>query len=652
MDISALKIPLKKVGQFQSKGIETVEQLLTRYPTRYKDYRNYVPLSEVQNYVGQAITILGQVCNLRANYSKGLVFCAITDGKNHFVNITWFNQIYLIKKIADGDMMIVHGKLAYQERYGYSISGPTYFSQDISRGGGLIPVYPAIKGLSAEYYGDCLYKALAMYAVMPTLLRNPINTQTEKNLGLMPQKDFIKIVHHPKTDADLEAIEKRKAAELLIPFVKELREKESVSSAPKYTSINEKKTFSEMAKIRKSLPYALTQDQEKAIKTMIDDVLAGNRLNVLIQGDVGCGKTIVALFISAFFALNDYQVVVMAPTKILAEQHHSEFSSILQKVNITPLLLTEGLTAKEKRIRLQKIESGEAKIIIGTSSVLSEKITYKNLCLVITDEEHRFGVAQRAMLLDKAKDGVHSINMSATPIPRSLAVALSSQSTKIIDIKTMPAGRKPVQTILYGNEEKTFEAMYRQIRLGHQCYIVCPLIESKSDTEIDSVETTLKKATAYFEKYHPKEVNVAAITGKTGKKKQQEIISSFAAQRIDILIATTVVEVGVNVPNATVMVIKNAERFGLAQLHQLRGRVGRSSAQSYCVLLSHDKQNKRLLTMVQTTDGFEIAKADLEQRGAGDILGTEQSGFNAVLACVATHRALYQSILEEAGKTF
>ena len=255
-------------------------------------------------------------------------------------------------------------------------------------------------------------------------------------------------------------------------------------------------------------------------------------------------------------------------------------------------------------------------------------------------------------LLDKAKDGVHSINMSATPIPRSLAVALSSQSTKIIDIKTMPAGRKPVQTILYGNEEKTFEAMYRQIRLGHQCYIVCPLIESKSDAEIDSVETTLKKATAYFEKYHPKEVNVAAITGKTGKKKQQEIISSFAAQQIDILIATTVVEVGVNVPNATVMVIKNAERFGLAQLHQLRGRVGRSSAQSYCVLLSHDKQNKRLLTMVQTTDGFEIAKADLEQRGAGDILGTEQSGFNAVLACVSTHRALYQSILEEAGKTF
>lgn len=652
MDISALKIPLKKVGQFQSKGIETVEQLLTRYPVRYKDYRHYILLSEAKNYVGQEVSIIGQVCNLRANYKSGLVMCAITDGKNSFVNVTWFNQIYLIKKISNGDMMIVHGKLGYQERYGYSISGPSYFSQDVSRGGGLIPVYPTIKGLSAEYYGDCLYKALAMYDIMPTLLQNPINTQTEKNLGLVPQKDFIKIVHHPKSDDDLAAIDRRKAAELLIPFVKELREKESISTAPKYTPINEQKTFTALKKIRNTLPYSLTQDQDKAIKMMTDDVLSGSRLNVLIQGDVGCGKTIVAIFISAFFALNGYQVVVMAPTKILAEQHFSEFSTILQSVNIVPLLLTEGLTQKEKKSRLQKIESGEAKVIIGTSSVLSEKINYQNLCLVITDEEHRFGVAQRTLLLDKAKDGVHSINMSATPIPRSLAVALNSQSTKIIDIKTMPNGRKPVQTILYGNEEKTYEAMYRQIHCGYQCYIVCPLIESKSDADIDSVETTLEKATKYFEEHHPKEVRIAAITGKTGKKKQQEIISSFASHEIDILIATTVVEVGVNVPNATVMVIKNAERFGLAQLHQLRGRVGRSSTQSYCVLLSHDKQNKRLLTMVQTTDGFEIAKADLEQRGAGDILGTEQSGFNEVLKCVASHRELYQDILKESGKTF
>lgn len=217
----------------------------------------------------------------------------------------------------------------------------------------------------------------------------------------------------------------------------------------------------------------------------------------------------------------------------------------------------------------------------------------------------------------------------------------------------MPSGRKPVQTILFGNEEKTYEAMYRQIAEGHQCYIVCPLVD-KSDSEsmenVESVDETYQKATDYFQTHHPS-VKIAAITGKTKKVEQQEILNAYVAGNIHILIATTIVEVGVNVPNATVMVIKNAERFGLAQLHQLRGRVGRSSTQSYCVLLSKDKENPRLLTMVRTTDGFEIAKADLEQRGAGDLIGVEQSGFNKVLTCMAQHKELYNAILSEIGKT-
>ena len=285
--------------------------------------------------------------------------------------------------------------------------------------------------------------------------------------------------------------------------------------------------------------------------------------------------------------------------------------------------------------------------------MLSEKVEYKDLALMITDEEHRFGVAQREALMEKAKDGIHCISMSATPIPRSLALAINGSSTRIIDVKTMPNGRKPVQTILFGNEEKTYEAMYRQITEGHQCYIVCPLVD-KSDSEsmenVESVDETYQKATDYFQMHHPS-VKIAAITGKTKKAEQQEILNAYVAGDIHILIATTIVEVGVNVPNATVMVIKNAERFGLAQLHQLRGRVGRSSTQSYCVLLSKDKENPRLLTMVRTTDGFEIAKADLEQRGAGDLIGVEQSGFNKVLTCMAQHKELYNAILSEIGKT-
>lgn len=357
--------------------------------------------------------------------------------------------------------------------------------------------------------------------------------------------------------------------------------------------------------------------------------------------------------ISAIFAVNGYQCVVMAPTKILATQHYEDFKKLLTPVGIEVELLVEGQKAAERKKTIARIKDGSVKIIIGTSSVLSEKVEYKDLALLITDEEHRFGVAQREALMEKAKDGIHCISMSATPIPRSLALAINGNSTRIIDVKTMPSGRKPVQTILFGNEEKTYEAMYRQIAEGHQCYIVCPLVD-KSDSEsmenVESVDETYQKATDYFQTHHPS-VKIAAITGKTKKVEQQEILNAYVAGDIHILIATTIVEVGVNVPNATVMVIKNAERFGLAQLHQLRGRVGRSSTQSYCVLLSKDKENPRLLTMVRTTDGFEIAKADLEQRGAGDLIGVEQSGFNKVLTCMTQHKELYNAILSEIGKT-
>lgn len=472
-------------------------------------------------------------------------------------------------------------------------------------------------------------------------------------MKLLPQRDFIRIVHHPQTDEDLKAIERRKAAEVLIPFAKELTNRESVIAAPRYTEINLTKTNNLIHSVTASLPFELTEDQKSAVNVLLSDVKAGRRINALIQGDVGCGKTVIAELISAIFAVNGYQCVVMAPTKILATQHYEDFKKLLTPVGIEVELLVEGQKAAERKKTIARIKDGSVKIIIGTSSVLSEKVEYKDLALLITDEEHRFGVAQREALMEKAKDGIHCISMSATPIPRSLALAINGNSTRIIDVKTMPSGRKPVQTILFGNEEKTYEAMYRQIAEGHQCYIVCPLVD-KSDSEsmenAESVDETYQKATDYFQTHHPS-VKIAAITGKTKKVEQQEILNAYVAGDIHILIATTIVEVGVNVPNATVMVIKNAERFGLAQLHQLRGRVGRSSTQSYCVLLSKDKENPRLLTMVRTTDGFEIAKADLEQRGAGDLIGVEQSGFNKVLTCMAQHKELYNAILSEIGKT-
>ena len=654
MDISALKIAPAKAGQFRNKGIETVEQLLTTYPIRYQDYRERTSLSELSSHVNQAITVVGEVCNLRGNYQKSMVLCSLTDHKGNFVNVAWFNQIFIMKQLWNGCNILVHGKLTYNETYkNYSIAGPTYFSLNIGTGDDLIPVYPVIKGMSSSYYSDCLIKAQNLYAFAPSILKNPINTATEENLNLLPQKEFIKVVHHPQTDEDLKAIERRKAAEILIPFAKELTNRESIIATPRYTEIDVAKTNNLIHRVAASLPFELTEDQKSAVNALLSDVKAGKRINALIQGDVGCGKTVIAELVSAIFAVNGYQCVVMAPTKILATQHYEDFNKLLVPVGMEVELLVEGQNAAEKKKVIARIKDGSAKIIIGTSSVLSEKIEYKDLALMITDEEHRFGVAQREALMEKAKDGIHCISMSATPIPRSLALAMNGNSTRIIDVKTMPNGRKPVQTILFGNEEKTYEAMYRQIAEGHQCYIVCPLVD-KSDSEsmenVESVDETFKKATAYFQAHHPS-VKISAITGKTKKTEQQDILNSYVAGDIHILIATTIVEVGVNVPNATVMVIKNAERFGLAQLHQLRGRVGRSSTQSYCVLLSKDKENPRLLTMVRMTDGFEIAKADLEQRGAGDLIGVEQSGFNKVLTCMTQHKELYNAILSEIGKT-
>lgn len=654
MDISALKIPSSKVSQFKKKGIETIEQLLTTYPYRYADYRQTVPMSALSEYIDQAVTVVGTIFDMRSNYQKGYVSCYLVDPCNYRIRVTWFNQMFITKKFGNGDRIVVHGKLNYNPDYrSFSISGPTYFDFTISGYGEIIPVYSAVSGMAPAYYRSCLNRAMDLYNQWPSLLSNPINSQAEKDLDILPQRDFLRIVHHPQTDEDLAAIEKRKAAEVLIPLAKELKKKDEALAAPIFTPIDAEATNRLISGLVRSLPYTLTPDQKNAIQALYDDVLQGKRLNALIQGDVGCGKTIIAIILAAIFSQNEYQVVVMAPTRILAEQHYSSFTEILNSFGIPVVLFTEALKARERNKAIASINSGKCKIIIGTTSVLSEKLEYSKLGLFITDEEHRFGVKQRELLMQKAKSDVHNISMSATPIPRTLALALYGSHTRILDIKTMPSGRKPVQTFLYGNVTKTYDAMYRQVAQGHQCYVVCPYIE-KSDVEmfadVDSVDDTFKDMQKYFSEHYPY-VTIQAVTGKTNSKTQQEILEAFTNGNIDILISTTIVEVGVNVPNATVMVIKNAERFGLAQLHQLRGRVGRSSFQSYCVLLSDRKDNERLRTMCATTDGFEIAKADLKIRGAGDLIGSEQSGYNEAIICMLRYRELYQAINKEIGKT-
>ena len=455
--------------------------------------------------------------------------------------------------------------------------------------------------------------------------------------------DTFWLAHLPESMEDVERAQRRVLVDNMYPFCREMEMKRMQAAAE--SPFVPLAAFEAMEQIRAFLLYQLTEDQKNALRRMLHEMKTGKRLDVLLQGDVGCGKTIVAIILAACMSKSGYQTAVVCPTSVLAGQHLQAFRSLLGKLDIKVAYLQGGMKAAERKALLKEVKSGAAGVVIGTHALFSPDVEFKALGLMIIDEEHRFGVKQKEALRGKAAQGVHSVSMSATPIPRSIAVAMYGEGTEVVNIRTMPNGRKPVKTILYSNEEKVYQSMMNQISAGHQCYVICPLIEeSDSDTlsDVDSVETTMQKMTAWFGKFP--QVQIEALTGEMKPEQMKTVINRFASGQTHILVSTTVVEVGVNVPNATVMLIKNAERFGLAQLHQLRGRVGRSDLQSYCVLLSDKTDNERLNTMTATNDGFAIAQKDLELRGTGQVLGVRQSGFDQCVDDMLKNPELYQSI--------
>lgn len=398
-----------------------------------------------------------------------------------------------------------------------------------------------------------------------------------------------------------------------------------------------------------SLPYQLTSDQSSAVKTMLAHAQEGKRINALVQGDVGCGKTIIAILMVAAFVGSGYQTVIMAPTQVLARQHYEDVAAIMEPYGIKVAYLGTDVKASEKKKIAKDIEEGSIKVIVGTQSVFGKNINYNNLALTVADEEHKFGVAQRNALTEKASAGVHSITMSATPIPRSLAQVIYGGNTQLYTIKTMPAGRKPVITGLATTKEKLFNFIIKEAKAGHQTYVVCPMIDANDDMEgVRSVEEVSKE---FLSRLAPHGIQIETLTGRDSKdkKKTEEIINRFKDGTASVLISTTVIEVGVNVPTATTMVIINAERFGLAALHQLRGRVGRGSYQSFCVLDAEHagkEGRERLSILVNNSSGFEIAKEDLRLRGAGDFIGTRQSGDNKYLSLLLAYPDEYKKAQE------
>lgn len=626
MQLTELGLTKRQCTALGTKNILTAADLTHYYPKRYHDYTKL-------QYVKNAPDAFGI-------FNGELIFCDKRLGKKWYmvlrmrqddgteVSILMFSETFRYNEISSylHKRITVCGKPQYDDTYGWSIRYPENIRPESEFVPHIAPVYTKIQGISDNALYAAIDKAVE-YAV------EPLDNRLVSELRLMPYQTSLKQVHHPDSESLLRTAKQRLCLNDMIYFAEAL-EKEPPSESR--IIFKDQRKMKELLDV---LPYELTPDQKKVLSAFTEQTNSGKRFNALIQGDVGCGKTAVAIAMVACACGNGYQAVIMAPREVLARQHYQEVKGYAEKLDLHCAFLSSGMTAKQKKEEIEKIKSGDTDIIVGTHSCIADAVEYRNLGLIVTDEEHLFGVKQKEMLEAKAEEGVHSVSMSATPIPRSLATVLYGKKREIMAIKTMPPGRLPVKTAVQTSRKNTFNFMLDQIRLGRQCYVVCPAIEQNDEYEITSIEEMEKEYRSFFDK---EGIQIGVVHGQVDPKDVRETIDKFTENKLQILMSTTVIEVGVNVPNASVMVIEQAERFGLASLHQLRGRVGRGSNQSYCILISKDKTNPRLQTMVRTTDGFEIAEADLEQRGSGDLLGVRQAGNNRFVNEMLKYPLLYQ----------
>lgn len=637
MKLDALGIPTKKLNQFGAKEIFTVEDLAKYFPRKYYDFRNPVPVAKAND--GEIVAVVGTLQEVKVH--KNFVSAKVSDGSGRFLYIKWFHMPYVSKGLQEGKRYIFCGKIQIDPIYhSKNMTNPFYFGQEVEKYQRLIPIYTKIKGMADDYLHNCIKSALMMLnhheSVEPSVLQR---------FKLMKASKALKAIHQPENEKELLEAKERFVFDDLFQYAMQLQEFEGSS---KNSTPFVMPKFKQVGEFLKTLPFELTDGQREALRGISTKMKSGQRVNAMVQGDVGCGKTIVAILLMLVAAENGYQSALMAPTNVLAKQHYED---LVQKMKGTPYkvaFISGDMKAKEKKEVLKGLKNGEIHMVVGTHAIIGRDVEIPNLALTIVDEEHRFGVVQRNQLKEKARSGVHSVNMSATPIPRSLALAMWGDQLDVYTIKTLPKGRKPVKTVLLTEEMRCFNGIHQQVQKGHQAYVVCPLIED-SDSEmladVDSVEKTYEKMTKHFAS--KSEVKISMISGKMKPEEITAEIERFSRNETNVLISTTIIEVGVNVPNSTMIVIKNAERFGLAQLHQLRGRVGRGNFESYCVLLSEKEENPKLQAMCSSTDGFKIAERDLELRGTGDFIGTKQSGQNKYVMLMMANLDLYLRIKEE-----
>ena len=618
---------IKSIGPEKSRklsrlGILTVKDLIEHFPRDYEDRSQVVPISEIK--LNEENTFRGRVRGIPEDMrvkNLRIVRARIEDSTGGIVAV-WYNQPYMKKAFKEGAEYIFTGK-AVRKYNNIEIQSPEFeivSEGSILSGGRIVPVYSSTSGISQKMLRSIIKDTLD-YA--GNQIHDFIPTSIRKKYKLCDRNYAVSNIHFPESNESFFIARRRLVFEEL--FMLQTALLKMKSSVNKGKSGIVFKNINCAKEILNELPFELTDAQKKVMREIVNDIKSGKSMNRLVQGDVGSGKTAVAL-VTAFIAIrNGYQSALMAPTEVLAGQHYEFISKILDSLGIKTVLLTGSLKKKEKEKALELIKSGEAKMVIGTHAVIQENVEFQKLGMVITDEQHRFGVRQRGTLSEKGENP-HVLVMTATPIPRTLALILYGDlDISIID--HLPPGRQKIDTLSVNSSyhERIYSFIRKEVDRGRQVYIICPMIDENDKLDVQDVTTyTEKLKNEIFSDY-----SVECMHGKIKPQKKQEIMEEFAKNNINILVSTTVIEVGINVPNATIMMIENAERFGLAQLHQLRGRVGRGSEKSYCILVCDSKSKvakERMNMMTKSSDGFEISEMDLKLRGPGEFFGTRQHG--------------------------
>ena len=646
--ISSLKgIGEKTAKLYEKLGVFTIADLLSDYPRAYDTFEPPVPVGNLmEDQVMAVCASLTKAPDLVRFNRMQMVSVYIRDITGS-LQIVWFNMPYMKSNLKPGIFYVFRGRVV-RKRGRLMMEQPEVYSKEAydELAPSMQPVYSQTKGLGNK----AIVKALRQALESRTLEREYMPSYIRKKHQLAEINYAVEHIHFPEDQSQLLFARKRLVFDEFFFFltgVRKLNERKADR-----TSSYVMKPSDQVKTFLNRLPYKLTQAQMRTWSEILTDLSGGLVMNRLIQGDVGSGKTIVAFLALLTAAYNGFQAALMAPTEVLARQHYESLSQMLSKqgVEIRTVLITGSMNAKEKREAYEKIRSHQTDLIIGTHALIQEKVEYDNLALVITDEQHRFGVGQRELFSDKGKDP-HILVMSATPIPRTLAIILYGD-LDISVIDQLPQGRQPIKNCVVNPQwrPKAYDFIRKQVEEGRQAYVICPMVEPSELLEAENVLDYTKK----LRKELPSSITVEYLHGQMKGKEKNAVMERFASGDVQVLVSTTVIEVGVNVPNATVMMIENAERFGLAQLHQLRGRVGRGDFQSYCIMVNcsgEEGVSKRLDILNHSNDGFYIASQDLKLRGPGDIFGMRQSGdLEFKLADIFTDAPLLKSVSEEVNQ--